>query len=126
MAAPSLGRCPAMSGFHLCRPDRGFETIRDTRRLTLFYGQPLNPLCRGSDSRDDMNTSNSQVEIYQSPDGQSEIEVRLQSDSVWLNRLQMAELFGRDVKTIGKHVNNSGDCQTGLICRTALRMSFTT
>lgn len=53
-----------------------------------------------------MNTSNSQVEIYQSPDGQSEIEVRLQSDSVWLNRLQMAELFGRDVKTIGKHVNN--------------------
>lgn len=47
-----------------------------------------------------------QIEIYRTADGQSSIEVRLQADSVWLNRQQMAELFGRDVKTIGKHVNN--------------------
>ena len=31
--------------------------------------------------------------------------VRLEDDTVWLNRQQLAELFGRDVKTIGKHVN---------------------
>lgn len=51
-------------------------------------------------------TSEKQIEIYKSEDGQSQIEVRLISDSVWLNRQQLAELFGRDVKTIGKHVNN--------------------
>ncbi|MCG8312020.1 MAG: virulence RhuM family protein [Pseudomonadales bacterium] len=46
-----------------------------------------------------------QIEIYQSDD-QSPIEVRLEQDTVWLNRQQLAELFGRDIKTIGKHVNN--------------------
>jgi hypothetical protein len=34
------------------------------------------------------------------------LEVRLANDSVWLNRNQIAELFHRDVKTIGKHINN--------------------
>lgn len=47
-----------------------------------------------------------QIEIYQSDDGQAHIEVRLEDETVWLNRQQLAELFGRDVKTIGKHVNN--------------------
>lgn len=46
-----------------------------------------------------------QIEIYQT-DEQGPIEVRLEQESVWLNRQQLAELFGRDVKTIGKHVNN--------------------
>ena len=31
----------------------------------------------------------------------------MESENVWLNRQQMATLFGRDVKTIGKHVNNA-------------------
>ena len=47
-----------------------------------------------------------QIEIYQANDGQTEIDVRLTNETIWLNRNQMAELFGRDVKTIGKHVNN--------------------
>jgi hypothetical protein len=34
------------------------------------------------------------------------IEVRIAHDSVWLNRNQIALLFKRDVKTIGKHINN--------------------
>lgn len=46
------------------------------------------------------------MEIYQTADGQAGIDVRLQGDTVWLNRQQLAELFGRDVKTVGKHVNN--------------------
>jgi hypothetical protein len=33
--------------------------------------------------------------------------VRVQDDTVWLNRNQMAVLFDRDVKTIGKHINNA-------------------
>ncbi|TLV00348.1 RhuM family protein [Dyadobacter luticola] len=47
-----------------------------------------------------------QIEIYQSNDGHTQIDVMFGNDTVWLNRSQLAELFGRDVKTIGKHVNN--------------------
>ena len=51
-------------------------------------------------------STDKQIEIYKSDDGQAQIEVRLEADTVWLNRQQLAELFGRDVKTVGKHVNN--------------------
>ena len=34
------------------------------------------------------------------------LEVNMKDETVWLNREQMAELFDRDVKTIGKHINN--------------------
>jgi len=47
-----------------------------------------------------------EIILYQ-PDETVRLEVRLEDDTVWLNRLQLAELFGRDVKTIGKHVNNA-------------------
>ena len=47
-----------------------------------------------------------QIEIYQAKDGQTQIEVTFDQDTVWLNRKQLAELFGRDIKTIGKHINN--------------------
>ena len=52
------------------------------------------------------NTSNSEIIIYQ-PDADVKLEVRLNGETVWLNRQQMAVLFDRDVKTIGKHVNNA-------------------
>jgi hypothetical protein len=32
--------------------------------------------------------------------------VRIEDETVWLNRNQLAILFGRDVKTIGKHITN--------------------
>lgn len=48
----------------------------------------------------------SNIEIYQSEDGQADIRVQFDNDSVWLNRHQLAELFDRDVKTVGKHINN--------------------
>lgn len=47
------------------------------------------------------------IVIYQSDDNEPEIQVKLENDTVWLNRTQLAELFGRDIKTIGKHINNS-------------------
>ena len=47
-----------------------------------------------------------QIEIYKSQDGQTQIEVKFGKETVWLSRNQLADLFGRDVKTIGKHVNN--------------------
>ena len=45
--------------------------------------------------------------VLYSPNALAEhIEVRLEDETVWLNRNQIATLFGRDVKTIGKHINN--------------------
>ncbi len=47
-----------------------------------------------------------QIEIYQSIEGQTQIEVKFGEETIWLRQNQLAELFGRDIKTIGKHVNN--------------------
>lgn len=51
-------------------------------------------------------TELNQIEIYQSEDGQQIVDVKVSNESVWLNRQQLSELLGRDVKTIGKHINN--------------------
>lgn len=48
-----------------------------------------------------------EIAIYQAPDGTASIDVKLEKESVWLNRQQMAELFGRDIKTVGKHIGNA-------------------
>ena len=47
-----------------------------------------------------------EIILYQ-PDENVQLEVRLEEETVWLNRQQMAMLFDRDVKTIGKHINNA-------------------
>jgi len=47
-----------------------------------------------------------EIILYQSNELPEHIEVRLDDSTVWLNRNQLALLFGRDVKTIGKHINN--------------------
>ncbi|HQZ26363.1 MAG TPA: RhuM family protein [Flavobacterium sp.] len=46
-----------------------------------------------------------QIEIYKSFDNAIELQVNLDNDTVWLNRNQLALLFDRDIKTIGKHIN---------------------
>jgi len=47
-----------------------------------------------------------QIEIYQSDDGQTQIQVRLEKDTIWLSQAQMAELFEKDSDTIGLHLRN--------------------
>ena len=51
-----------------------------------------------------MQENKSNIIIYN--DGELELKVSLENETVWLNRNQIAELFGRDVKTIGKHITN--------------------
>lgn len=51
-------------------------------------------------------TPEGEIILYQ-PDNDIRLEVRLKEDTVWLNRQQIALLFDRDVKTIGKHINNA-------------------
>ena len=52
------------------------------------------------------SSKDNEIIIYQ-PDTTVKLEVRLENDTVWLNRHQIAQLFDRDVKTIGKHIANS-------------------
>lgn len=47
-----------------------------------------------------------EIILYRPDELAEHIEVRLDNETVWLNRNQIATLFGRDVKTIGKHINN--------------------
>ena len=47
-----------------------------------------------------------EIVVFQ-PDEVMRLEVRVEDETVWLNRHQLAELFDRDVKTIGKHINNA-------------------
>lgn len=46
------------------------------------------------------------VEIFKTEDDQINLKVSLKGETVWLNRQQLTELFGRDIKTIGKHIAN--------------------
>ncbi len=46
------------------------------------------------------------VVIYQSPDGEIKLDVRLERETVWLTQAQMVELFGRDQSVISRHVSN--------------------
>ncbi len=50
--------------------------------------------------------SENEIILYQ-PDSTLSLDVRVENETVWLNRNQIATLFDRDVKTIGKHINNA-------------------
>ena len=50
--------------------------------------------------------SDLQVQIFTSPDGRAQLEVALDQETVWLSQAQMAELFGKDVRTVNEHVGN--------------------
>ena len=49
---------------------------------------------------------NNQIIMYQTEDGLTKIEVTIENETVWLNQLQMAELFQRDKSTISRHIKN--------------------
>ena len=53
-----------------------------------------------------MAENNTQLLMYESADGITKIEVKLQDETVWLSIDQMAELFGRDKSTISRHIKN--------------------
>ena len=48
-----------------------------------------------------------EIILFESADKSVSLSVPYKNETVWLNRQQMASLFDRDVKTIGKHVNNA-------------------
>src|SRR5690554_4321496 len=46
------------------------------------------------------------VQLFVSQDGKAQLEVALEQETVWLSQVQMAELFGKDVRTVNEHVGN--------------------
>lgn len=50
--------------------------------------------------------NNSEIKIYKAEDGKTEIQVKLDQDTVWLSQRQMGELFDKDSDTIGLHLKN--------------------
>lgn len=58
--------------------------------------------------------------FYQTEDGQPRVEVRIQDETVWLSQKGMAELFGKDVRTVQEHIRNlfdEGELQPGSVIR---------
>ena len=47
------------------------------------------------------------IEIYKSPDGSIQLDVKLENETVWLTQSQMAELFGKDQSVIARHITNA-------------------
>jgi hypothetical protein len=63
---------------------------------------------------------NSEIIIYQNPEGNIKIDVRLEEETVWLTQAQMAELFGKGRTTITEHIQNvfkEGELDENSVCR---------
>ncbi len=63
---------------------------------------------------------NSDLLLYQDSEGTIKIDVRLEDESVWLNRQQMANLFGKAKSTINEHIRNifkEGELSKKMVCR---------
>jgi hypothetical protein len=50
--------------------------------------------------------TNEQIIIYQTPDGQTAVDVKLTNNNIWLNQYQLADLFATDRTSILKHIKN--------------------
>lgn len=62
---------------------------------------------------------NSEIEIYQSPDGHTEVQVTFDEDTVWLNQEQLGRLFDRDRTVVGRHIKNifkEGELDESVVC----------
>ncbi|MHB8549334.1 MAG: hypothetical protein ACYDAZ_09260, partial [Thermoplasmataceae archaeon] len=51
------------------------------------------------------------VEMYTASDGTTRLSVTFEQDTVWLSQKQLAELFGKDVRTVNEHIGNIFDEQ---------------
>lgn len=61
-----------------------------------------------------------QIEIYQTKDKQTQVEVSFQDETVWLTQKQMAELFGKGRTTINEHIQNifkESELEENMVCR---------
>ncbi|MGP8322178.1 MAG: virulence RhuM family protein [Methanosarcinaceae archaeon] len=67
-----------------------------------------------------MNTPRSEILIYQNPNGNIKIDVRLEDETVWLTQAQIALLFNKGRTTITEHIQNifkEGELEENSVCR---------
>lgn len=67
-----------------------------------------------------MQTTNSEIIFYQNQEGDIQIEVQLENETVWLTQAQMAELFNKARTTITEHIRNvfkEGELDENSVCR---------
>ena len=60
-----------------------------------------------------------EIVIYQTQDGITQLDVRLDGDTVWITQEQMAQLFERDRTAIGRHISNifaEGELDKNMVC----------
>ena len=60
-----------------------------------------------------------EIVIYQTQDGTTQLDVRLDGETVWITQDQMAQLFQRDRTVIGRHIRNifsEGELDESLVC----------
>ena len=65
------------------------------------------------------------IVIYQTEDGQTQIDVRLENETVWLTQAQMAELFEKTPQNITMHIGNAykeGELEKGATCKEYLQV----
>ncbi|HUD01690.1 MAG TPA: virulence RhuM family protein [Rhabdochlamydiaceae bacterium] len=68
----------------------------------------------------DVISTDSSLLLYQTEDGETKIEVRLQDETVWLNQAQLSELFDKDRRTIAEHIQNiftDKELEENSVCR---------
>ena len=67
----------------------------------------------------DVEAGNSEVVLYEAPDGEVRLDVRLDRETVWLTQAQMADLFGRERSVVTKHLRNAfaeGELEANSVC----------
>ncbi len=68
---------------------------------------------------DELNTASNNIIIYQTEDGQIQLDVKMEADTVWLTQAQMGNLFGRERTVISRHIGNifkEGELEPDMVC----------
>jgi hypothetical protein len=52
-----------------------------------------------------LKSNDTEIIIYQTPDGKAKIDVRMEGETLWLTQAQIAQLYGRDISVISRHIS---------------------
>jgi len=72
-----------------------------------------------------MTVDNSEIILYQTEDGETKIDVRMEDETVWLSQAQMAELFQTTKQNISQHIKNAFD-EGELVANSVVKEYLTT
>lgn len=69
--------------------------------------------------RELISEQNGSIVLYTTPEGDTQLEVKLEDETVWLTIEQMSQLFGRERSNISRHIHNifkEGELEESLVC----------